>query len=341
MKRRRLGVGVLGVGRLGQVYARHVSGCIAGTRLAAVADLDEQAARQVADELGAAACYDDPMALIEDPNVEAIVIVTPTSTHRDMVMAAIQAKKPTFCEKPLSVSLNEALEIQNAVESGNTYFQMGFMRRFDPGYSAAKRSIDAGNIGSPAIFKSTSRDPYRPPLEYANPKLSGGMIVDMGIHDFDLALWLMGPIRSVSAVGGVLVYPELGEIGDLDNAIVTLTFESGAFGVVDLSRKGVYGYDISTEILGSAGAVRVGYLRETPVLTLTASGVSYDTVPYFPERFAKAYVQQLSDFAQGVIEERAPAVQVAAGVEALRVAIAATKAQKSGKEVRIDSIQGD
>ena len=143
--------------------------------------------------------------------------------------------------------------MQEAIARSGMFFQMGFMRRFDAGYAAAKQQIDAGRIGTPLVFKSTSRDPFRPSLEYANPKSSGGMLIDMGIHDFDLARWFMGEVRTVSTIGATIAYPELATVGDIDNAVASLTFASGKLGVVDLSRSGIYGYDISTEILGLGG----------------------------------------------------------------------------------------
>jgi scyllo-inositol 2-dehydrogenase (NAD+) len=192
------------------------------------------------------------------------------------------------------------------------------MRRFDPGYAAAKEQIAQGAIGRPLVFKSTSRDPFRPSLEYANPASSGGIMVDMGIHDFDLARWFMGDVETVSAIGGVLAYPEMATIGDIDNAIVTLVFKDGRLGVIDLTRKGVYGYDISTDLLGDAGTVRVGYLRETPIFTMTKNSIVHDTVPYFMERFERAYTLQLQNFAQNVLQDRPPAVAIGDGMEALR-----------------------
>ena len=159
--------------------------------------------------------------------------------------------------------------MKRAIEASGMFFQMGFMRRFDPGYAAAKKQIDAGRIGTPLVFKATSRDPFRPSLEYANPKSSGGMLIDMGIHDFDLARWFMGDVRSVAAIGATIAYPELATVGDIDNAIASLTFASGKLGVVDLTRSGIYGYDISTEILGLEGTIRIGYLRETPIVVMT------------------------------------------------------------------------
>jgi scyllo-inositol 2-dehydrogenase (NAD+) len=337
--RARLNVGVVGLGRLGRVYVRDLSTRIAETRVAAVADTNTQLAEQIADEFDVPKSYADPDALIHDASVDAIVIVSPTHTHKAVAVAAIEARKPTFCEKPLALGLDECRAVEDAVARHGTFFQMGFMRRFDPGYSAAKRQVTEGRIGTPVVFKATSRDPYRPSLEYANPASSGGILVDMGIHDFDLARWFMGDVASVSAVGGVLAYPEMASVGDLDNAITTMTFTSGNLGVVDLTRNGFYGYDISTELLGTQGTLRIGYLRETPVLVMTKDTVSHDTVPYFMERFERAYTLQLQNFAQNVLSGRPAPVTITDGTEALRVALAATQACRSGMSIKVDTIR--
>jgi scyllo-inositol 2-dehydrogenase (NAD+) len=335
----KLKVGLIGLGRLGKVYARDLSSRLAETRLVAVADVNAAVAAEVAAEFDVPHSYGDPQALLDDRDVEAVVIVSPTHTHKDVVVAATESGRPTFCEKPLALSLAECRTMKDAVSKTGVFFQMGFMRRFDPGYAAAKRQIEAGGVGRPVIFKSTSRDPFRPSLEYANPASSGGILVDMGIHDFDLARWFMGDVKTVSAVGGVLAYPEMASVGDIDNAIATLTFADGRLGAIDLTRNGVYGYDITTEILGTAGTVRIGYLRETPVLTMTKGGVTHDTVPYFMERFERAYTLQLQNFAQNVIADREPPITIDDGVEALRVALAATAAYKSGTPVDVASVQ--
>jgi predicted dehydrogenase len=214
---------------------------------------------------------------------------------------------------------------------------MGFMRRFDRGFAAAKQRLDEGAIGDAVVFKSTSRDPFRPSVEYADPRSSGGMILDMGIHDFDLARWFMGEVATVQAIGGVLAYPELGAVGDIDNAIISLVFTSGRLGVVDLTRNGIYGYDIITELLGTEGTLRVGYIRETPLLIMTKGVVAHDTVPYFMERFAEAYTAQLENFAQNVLQGRQPPITVDDGVQALRIAVAATRAQHTGQRVEVAS----
>jgi inositol 2-dehydrogenase len=336
--RRRLQVGVVGLGRLGRVYVRDLATRIPETTVVAVADTNAVLAMEMAAEFGVPRGHGDPGALIADPAVEAVVIVSPTHTHRDVVIESVGRGKPTFCEKPLALSLAECRAMQAAVEQSGAFFQMGFMRRFDPGYAAAKREIAEGRIGTPVVFKSTSRDPFRPSLEYANPASSGGILVDMAIHDFDLARWFMGDVASVSAIGGTLAYPELASVGDLDNAIASLIFADGRLGVIDITRNGFYGYDISTELLGTAGTIRIGYLRETAITVMTKNNVAHDTVPYFMERFERAYALQLQNFAQNVLASRPAPVTIADGVEALRVSLAATQACRSGQSVAVASI---
>ena len=335
----RLNVGVIGAGRLGKVYVRDLAGRIPETRVVAVADQSEALARDVAAEFDVAKSYADAQALIDDPAVDAIVVVTPTDTHRALVIAAAAARKPTFCEKPPALALSEIAVMKAAIEHAGIFFQMGFQRRFDPGYAAAKKQIAAGRIGMPLVFKATSRDPFRPSLEYANPSSSGGMLIDMGIHDFDLARWFMGDVSTVAAIGGTIAYPELETVGDIDNAIASLTFASGKLGVVDLTRSGIYGYDISTEILGLEGTIRIGYLRETPITVMTkAHGVSHDTVPYFMERFRDAYTNQLQNFAQNVLQGREAPITIDDGLEALRIGVAATRARETGSTVHVAEV---
>jgi scyllo-inositol 2-dehydrogenase (NAD+) len=335
----RLNVGLIGLGRLGRVYARDLAGRIPETRLVAVADPADGLAKDLAAEFDVPRHYSDPNALINDKGVDALVIVTPTHVHREQAIAAAQSKKPTFCEKPPALSLAEVSEMKSAIERAGMFFQMGFMRRFDAGYAAGKKAIEAGRIGDPLVFKATSRDPFRPSVEYADPKSSGGMLIDMGIHDFDLARWFMGDVKTVAAIGATIAYPELNAVGDIDNAIASLTFTSGKLGVVDLTRSGIYGYDISTEILGLEGTIRIGYLRETPILVMTkAGGVSHDTVPYFMERFRDAYTTQLQNFAQNVLQNRQPPITIDDGMEALRIGVAATRARESGTTVTVADV---
>jgi len=336
----KLNIGLVGVGRLGRVYARDLSTRIASTRLTAIADTDKATLERVRDEFGVPHAYLDSAELFRDPSVDAVVIVTPTNTHREVTAAAGAAAKPVFCEKPPSISLDDALAMRDSVEQSRMFFQLGFMRRFDSGYAAAKARVDDGAIGDPVVFKSTSRDPYPPSLSYADPRSSGGLIIDMGIHDFDLARWYMGEVATVQAIGGVLAYPDFATIGDIDNAVVSLVFASGRLGVVDLTRNGIYGYDISSELLGTQGTLRIGYLRETPLMVMTRDGVAHDTVPYFMERFREAYTAQLENFARNVLDGREPPVTIEDGLQALRIAVGATRARETGLPVQIASVAG-
>jgi inositol 2-dehydrogenase len=334
----RLGIGVIGLGRLGAAYAKYFTGRITGATLTAVSDVNEAVASSAATLLGVSNVYSSYQELIADKSVDAIVIVSPTSTHREIVSNAANHGKPIFCEKPLSINLAEALAMLRVVEETNVFFQMGFMRRFDKGYVAAHKKIEEGAIGKPVLFKSSSRDPYRPSLEYLDPAHSGGLLVDCGIHDLDLGRWFMGDIASVYTIGGTLAYPEMKTIGDIDNAVTSLYFSSGALGVIDLSRNGVYGYDIRTEILGTEGTLKIGYLRETPIMVMTKAGITHDTVPYFTERFEQAYISQLQNFVDNLLQGKPPAVTCADGVAALQASAAATLSYKENRPVQISEV---
>jgi predicted dehydrogenase len=326
---------------MGRVYARDIASRLPRATLVAVADTDAAAAEEVAGEWDVPRFYPEPEALLDDTDVDAVVIVSPTHTHRPLSIASLARGKPTFCEKPPALSLRETAEIEREVTRTGGFFQMGLMRRFDAGYVAAWKRVQEGVIGVPVVFKSTSRDPRRTSLEFADPKKSGGMILDMGIHDFDVARWFMGEVATVTAIGGTLAYPELLTVGDIDNAIVSLAFADGRLGVVDLSRNGIYGYDISTELLGTAGTLRIGYLRETPLFVMTANSVAHDTVPYFMERFAAAYTAQLTNFVDNVLDGRPPAITIKDGMQAMRIGVAATRACATGQAVAMSSLKED
>ena len=333
----KINVGLVGVGRLGALYARYLAYQIPNSDLLAASDIDP-ATETIAKELGVTKWYPNYQDLIDDKQIDAVVIVTPTSTHHDIVAAAARAGKAIFCEKPLSISLDEARAMERVVAETGVFFHMGFMRRFDRGFRAAKQKIEQGVIGKAVLFRASSRDPFRPSLEYLDPRHSGGLMIDMGIHDIDIARWLMGDVSQAYATGGVLAYPEINEVGDIDNAVINLTFENGSLGVIDLTRNGVYGYDIRTEVLGTQGTVKVGYLRETPIVVMTKEGVTHDTVPWFMERFGEAYVAQLQNFIEHLQKQKEPSIKCADGVAALQVAIAATRAFKENRPVSVSEI---
>ena len=329
-----LNIGVVGLGRLGSLYARHFASRLSGARLHAVTDVRSAVARQIAAESGAIA-YANHHDMFEDRALDAVVVTTPTRLHAEIVKAAAHAAKAIFCEKPLSLECAEAAAMSAVVRKQGVYFQLGFMRRFDRAYAAAKHKIEAGAIGTPIVFKSTSRDQFPPSLDYLRPANSGGLFVDMGIHDFDLARWFMGEVTRVHTTGAAIGDPRIGRIGDVDNAFVTLTYQSGAIGAVSLSRQGVYGYAIDTEIVGTSGTLRIGYDRETALLVMTEGSIAHDTVPGFLERFDQAYLAQLQNFVDNLRLDRPPPITCDDGLAAQKIAAAAKKSLRSGKTEKV------
>ncbi len=329
-----VGIGCIGLGRMGSIFARHLSAGVPAARLVAVADPAPGLAGRMAAEFGVPHWFEDYRDLLAAPDVDAVVIATPASTHAEVIEAAAGAGRPIFCEKPLALTLAECDRAIRAVERARLPCQVGFMRRFDAGYARAKQFIEEGRIGDPLTFKAVGRDPMMPRLEYARPDVSGGLIVDMATHDFDLGRWLMGSeVRRVSAEGGTLVFHELDSVGDFDNAVINVKFRSGALGQVEVSRNAVYGYDIRTEVLGSRGAVLIGALRQTPLLLLTPEGGRYDVVAYINERFGDAYLAEIRAFADMLHGKPARGATIQDGRRATEIALAATRAYREDRPV--------
>lgn len=335
-----LKLGVIGLGRMGHLYAQTLTQ-IAGAQLYAIAQVDREPA-QVAQEFGIAHSLVDAHELLALRDLDAVVIATPTSTHHELVIAAAEAGKAIFCEKPLALTLEQTRTALEAVERAQVPLQVGFMRRFDTGYQKAKALIADGAIGTPVTFKSTGRDPFCPRREYADPAVSGGLIFDMAIHDFDLARWLMGSeVEHVTAEGTLLVCQELAAVGDIDNALINLRFHSGALGNVEVSRNAFYGYDIRSEVLGSEGALTIGVQQHTPVVLFTRAGAQHDVTPYLMERFGDAYRAQLQHFVDSLRNGQSPAVSGADALAACEIGIAATQAYQMGRSVSISEVRGE
>ena len=333
-----LNVGVIGLGRMGSLYARNLAQRVTNARLVAMADQKADLREQFANELGGVKVYASHLDLLQDKDVEAVAIITSTSTHKQVVMDAAAGGKAIFCEKPMALSLADAYEMLHAVESAGVFFHVAFQRRFDTGYVAAKKKVDDGVIGDPVVIACISRDPFRPPLEFCDPKMSGGLIADMGVHDFDLGRMFMGEVATVSAVGGTLAYPEMKSVGDIDNALVNMVFENGSLGTVQLSRNAVFGYDIRTEIWGTKGSLQIGYFRHTPVLVMTQEGITHDVVPHFMQRFEGAYLTQIQDFVDRVRRAEAPSLTAADAIAAMRISLAATMSCREGRMVRVSEV---
>ncbi len=251
-------VGIIGAGRIGRVHGTSITYHIPNAEIKAVMDVRLDGVREWADSLGIQDVYDDYMPIINDPEIDAVLVCSSTDTHAEISMAALKAGKHVFCEKPIDYDLDRIRQVLEVAANANVKFQVGFNRRFDHNFARIRQTTLDGTIGDPHIIKITSRDPEPPPVEYV--KVSGGIFLDMAIHDFDMARFQAGSeVTEVYAVGNCLVDPAIGEAGDVDTAITTLKFENGVMAVIDNSRQAVYGYDQRVEVFGSKGPLK----RET------------------------------------------------------------------------------
>jgi myo-inositol 2-dehydrogenase/D-chiro-inositol 1-dehydrogenase len=329
-------VAFLGAGRMGSIHLRNLVG-IPGVQVRAVADARMQAAQNGAAIVRAERASDDLEATIRAADIDVVLIATPTNTHAELITKCVQAGKPVWCEKPVGLTLAETRRVVDAVEASGVPAMIGFMRRFDPGYAAAKRAIEAGEVGRIERFRAISCDCTPPPLAFV--RTSGGIFVDMLVHDFDLARYLVGEIEEVSAWGSVLIDPGYADAGDVDTAVAMLRFANGALGVLEGSRRTTWGYDIRTEIAGSRARLVIEASQKTPLLT--SSGLRYtgDHYESFPDRFDAAYRAELDYFFMCLRASMAPAPSMRDALESLRVALAATKSLKEGRPVRLEEIR--
>lgn len=331
----RIRIGVIGLGPMGLKHARSVAEN-PDAQLVAVATRRIEVGREMIARYGCRV-YADYRALLGDTDVAAVIIASATSEHPTHIIAAANARRDIFTEKPTALTLNDADRVLAAVTENKVRCMVGFMRRFDPAYAAAKEKIEAGEIGRPVTFQAVSRDPVWPAHADDDPRVSGGFWVDMGVHDFDLARWLMGQeVRSVYAVGGAFVYPALKNFDDMDNGIVVLTYANDMIGSAELSRNARYGYDIRTEILGSEGSVWIGTLQQTALHVLTKAGVTHDVYPWYLERFDIAFRNEINAFIAGLINDQgdlSPDVHDARA--ALGIGIAARTSWQTGQVVPV------
>ena len=288
-----LKVGLLGAGRIAGVHATAISSN-PGSRLVAISDINQAAAQKLATQYGVEARSND--AIIDDPTIDAVLIATSTDTHSDLIERATAAGKAVLCEKPVDLSLARAQKCLKAAKATGRPVMIGFNRRFDPNFSALKTAADRGEIGKSELLSITSFDPAPPPVAYI--KVSGGIFRDMMIHDFDMANFIMGaaPV-SVMAVGSSIVDPEIGAVGDVDTAVVTLSYPDGRIAVIKNSRRAVYGYDQRLELLGSEGLLQAQNMLENTVVKSTKGGVTGAKPTYFfLERYMPAYAAEWAAF---------------------------------------------
>jgi myo-inositol 2-dehydrogenase/D-chiro-inositol 1-dehydrogenase len=332
--RNSLGFAVIGAGRIGALHAAHLGGEIEHAHLVAVVDPMVDAARRAARQ---AKATDDVGSIFNDDSIDAVLIASPTDKHAEQIIAAARAGKAIFCEKPVSLDLAAASEAMAAVEAARVPFQIGFQRRYDPAFLAAHQRLQDGAIGHLEMLRALACDPQPSSIDYLRG--SGGIYADMTIHDIDLARYYAGDIVEVTAMGAVNVVPELKDLGDVDTSILTLRFENGAIGVIQNSRRMVYGYDIRTELQGSRGKLVVEEERATSLWQYDDKGIHGDYHDWFLERFRRAYRLELQAFVSAVLADREPTPGPRDAIESLRVALAATKSLREKRSVLVNEIQ--
>jgi myo-inositol 2-dehydrogenase / D-chiro-inositol 1-dehydrogenase len=337
MSDRKLRFGVLGLGRIGKIHADNLANRIPGAEVVALSDISPEALAAAAERHGIRAAFPHYRQVLERPDVDAVAICTPTATHCQTILDACAAGKHIFCEKPVDLSIERILRINEEVERSGVAFMVAFNRRFDPNFAKVRETVAAGTLGTPYILRITSRDPAPPPEEYILD--SGGLFLDMSIHDFDMARFLLGEVAEVYARAGVLVDPVFEKAGDWDTAVVTLAFENGAMGTIDNSRKAVYGYDQRVEVLGSEGMIAAGNnTQDTHVLLDRAGSHSALPLNFFMERYAESYLREMQAFVDAVRGGRPAPVGGVDGLMAVAIALAAARSANENRPVKLSEI---
>ena len=332
-----LGVGVIGAGRIGTTHARLLAGEVPGARVAAVSDTRPEAARALGDELGVRTLATTE-ELLAAPDVHAVAICSSTDSHAALLLAAAAAGKPVFCEKPVSLDLDEMDRALGAVEDAGVPFQIGFNRRFDPSHASVRSAVAAGTVGEPHLVRITSRDPEPPPLSYV--LVSGGIFLDMTIHDFDMARFVTGSeVTEVFARGALRMQESYAQAHDVDTAVVTLTHESGCLTVIDNSRQAVYGYDQRVEVLGPRGLAASENPFAHSGLVRTAEGTR-TPVPqaFFFERYRQSYIAQWTAFVGAIAAGEPPPVTTLDARAPLVIGLTARRSLDEGRPVRVEEV---
>jgi inositol 2-dehydrogenase len=333
---KKIGIGVLGVGEMGKRHAENLRHSVPGAELVAIADVAAARVKQVADELEVAKSFGNLEAMLECKEVRAVLIATPDKFHAQGVMQAAKAGKDILCEKPVALTLADAYAALDAVNKAGVRLQIGFMRRYDPAHATAMKRIEAGEIGTPLIFKSVGRDKDEPPLAAYQSGLNGMIFYNSTIHDFDLARWLMrDEVAEVHSYTTVAIRPEVARYGDVVAGSVNLQYQNGGIGNIESYVQAVYAYDVRTEILGSKGAIFVGSLEKTPAVFLSANGGGQTLMDHFLTRFADAYLAEVRDFVQKLLEDKPVRVTGEDGLRALATAVAAEASHKQKRPVKV------
>jgi myo-inositol 2-dehydrogenase / D-chiro-inositol 1-dehydrogenase len=331
-------IGLIGTGRIGKLHAELLTYHIPEVEIKTAADLYLKEVKDWAKQLNISNLTTDYTEILNDGEIEAVLICSSTDSHAQLITEAAKAGKHIFCEKPIDFDVEKIKQALNAVKKAGVKLQIGFNRRFDHNHKKIRELVESGKVGDVQIVKITSRDPAPPPIEYL--KTSGGIFLDMTIHDFDMARYLsMSEIVEVFAQGAVLIDPAIGQIGDIDTAIITLIFENGALGVIDNSRQAVYGYDQRVEVFGSKGYANVENDVPSSAKLSTSEGVISDKPQYFfLERYKMSFIEELRGFVDAIIEDKEPLVTGNDGLQPVLVGMAALKSLKEKRTVRIEEV---
>lgn len=334
-----LNLGIIGAGRIGRLHAEHIAFRIPNARALIVADINEAAAQACADDFRVKFAVQDYQMILNSPAIDAIVICSATHTHAQIIQEAAAAGKHIFCEKPIDFNLPVIDKALEAVAQAGVKLQIGFNRRFDANYARVRQAIASGEIGQPHLMHIISRDPAPPPMSYV--RSSGGIFLDMTIHDFDMARFLMGcDVEEIYTAAAVLVDPAIGEAGDFDTALITLKFANGAMGVIDNSRQAVYGYDQRVEVLGSKGAVSTSNNYPNSATISTAQSVQRDLpLNFFMQRYVESYVNELQQFVNAVLEDKPVPVSGEDGKIPVIMGMAARLSLNENRPVKISEVR--
>lgn len=331
-------IGIIGAGRIGKLHAENIMYNVPNVEIKIISDIFSESIKDWAHNLGIKNVSKDYRDVINDPEIEAVFICSSTNTHAQFVIEAATAGKHVFCEKPVDLDISRIQKVLETTEKAGIKFQVGFNRRFDHNFKKVHDLVQEGKIGALHIVKITSRDPAPPPLDYV--KVSGGIFLDMSIHDFDMARYLSGSeVEEVYAQGAVLVDPAIGDAGDVDTAIITLKFENGALGVIDNSRKAVYGYDQRVEAFGSKGCVAVS--NDTPntaVLSNEEAVIGENPKYFFLERYKNSYIEEAKSFFDSIRFDREVTVTGMDGLKPVIIGLAAKKSLLEKRPVKTSEI---
>ena len=338
MNTKQLNVGLIGAGRIGKVHAETLAFRLPEARILAIADVNGAAAQALAARCRIPTVTESSAEIFANPEIEAVLICSSTNTHADLIVQAAQAGKHIFCEKPIAHDLGQIDRALKAVDQAGVKLQIGFNRRFDANFARARHAVVSGEIGTPRLMHIISRDPAPPPISYI--RVSGGMFLDMTIHDFDMARFLIGDeVEEIFTSGGVMVDPEIGVAGDLDTAVIVLRFRNGVIATIDNCRQAAYGYDQRVEILGSRGSIATENCYPNQAVVSTGNEVRKDLpLNFFMDRYTESFAAEVRDFVQAVRDDRATPVAGIDGRVAVVMGLAARKSYDERRPVRLDEV---